>query len=362
MKKTKNTKGITLIALVVTIVVLLILAGITIATLTGKEGIGEQAKGAKLKNEIAREKESISNAIATSLANNKGEKVKQSDLQNELDADNGEGKVEVSDGGDEWDILFKEKNRLYYVEKVTREITEGEITKDTNPGDITKGQNGKELDGKSENSAYEIASIEDLVQFSKMTNSGNDFAGKYVKLVRKLNFNSSFSYSEPENTTRFGDYNNDGITEGIKTELTKEDSKGFTVINKFSGTFLGQNNKISNIKIIDVPTTENKNMGFIRENNGTIRDLKLSGTTTVDMASGNRKMYCVGGACGSNRGTMQNIENNIQIKVNLQTQDGGIYVGGVTGGCTGNSDTKTEAIVENCINKANLSATGKRRL
>ncbi len=37
MKKSlKETKGITLIALVITIVVLLILAGVTIATLTGE--------------------------------------------------------------------------------------------------------------------------------------------------------------------------------------------------------------------------------------------------------------------------------------------------------------------------------------
>ena len=35
----KNNKGITLIALVITIIVLLILAGITIASITGENGI-----------------------------------------------------------------------------------------------------------------------------------------------------------------------------------------------------------------------------------------------------------------------------------------------------------------------------------
>ena len=39
----KNSKGITLIALVITIIVLLILAGVTIATLTGDNGILTQA-------------------------------------------------------------------------------------------------------------------------------------------------------------------------------------------------------------------------------------------------------------------------------------------------------------------------------
>ena len=44
---TKSNRGITLIALVVTIVVLLILAGVSIATLTGQNGILTQADKAK---------------------------------------------------------------------------------------------------------------------------------------------------------------------------------------------------------------------------------------------------------------------------------------------------------------------------
>ena len=43
----KNNKGITLIALVVTIIVLLILAGVSIAMLTGDNGILTQGKNAK---------------------------------------------------------------------------------------------------------------------------------------------------------------------------------------------------------------------------------------------------------------------------------------------------------------------------
>ena len=44
LKKYKSTKGITLIALVITIIVLLILAGVSIAMLTGDNGILSQAK------------------------------------------------------------------------------------------------------------------------------------------------------------------------------------------------------------------------------------------------------------------------------------------------------------------------------
>ena len=59
----KNTKGITLIALVVTIIVLLILAGVSIAMLTGNNGVLTQGKRAKEETEIAEEKEAISLAM-----------------------------------------------------------------------------------------------------------------------------------------------------------------------------------------------------------------------------------------------------------------------------------------------------------
>lgn len=52
MKKLKMNKGITLIALVVTIVVLLILASISIATLTGDSGLIQKSKMAKENAEI----------------------------------------------------------------------------------------------------------------------------------------------------------------------------------------------------------------------------------------------------------------------------------------------------------------------
>ena len=57
-KTLRRNKGITLIALVVTIIVLLILAGISIAMLTGQNGILNRAAEAKEKTRIAQEDES----------------------------------------------------------------------------------------------------------------------------------------------------------------------------------------------------------------------------------------------------------------------------------------------------------------
>ena len=57
--KEKKNKGITLIALVITIIVLLILAAISIATLTGENGILSKATNAKNESEIKKAEEEI---------------------------------------------------------------------------------------------------------------------------------------------------------------------------------------------------------------------------------------------------------------------------------------------------------------
>ena len=65
-QKLKESKGITLIALVITIIVLLILAGVAIATLTGDNGILKKAGDAKTQTEQAKEDENLKIAIAGS--------------------------------------------------------------------------------------------------------------------------------------------------------------------------------------------------------------------------------------------------------------------------------------------------------
>ena len=62
-QRKKAERGITLIALVITIIVLLILAGVTIATLTGENGILTRASDAKEQTEIAEVKERVQTDI-----------------------------------------------------------------------------------------------------------------------------------------------------------------------------------------------------------------------------------------------------------------------------------------------------------
>ena len=52
-KKLNKNKGVTIVALVITIIVLLILAGVTIAMLSGENGILTKAKEAKTRTDNA---------------------------------------------------------------------------------------------------------------------------------------------------------------------------------------------------------------------------------------------------------------------------------------------------------------------
>ena len=64
-----NNKGITLIALVITIIVLLILAGVSIAMLTGQNGILNQATNAKEDTAEAEAADRINMALNAELTN-----------------------------------------------------------------------------------------------------------------------------------------------------------------------------------------------------------------------------------------------------------------------------------------------------
>lgn len=68
----KNQKGITLIALVITIIVLLILAGVSIAMLTGENGLLTKASTAGTETKKASTQESVKLAIAEIIADNEG--------------------------------------------------------------------------------------------------------------------------------------------------------------------------------------------------------------------------------------------------------------------------------------------------
>ena len=68
--KIKENRGVTLIALAVTIIIMLILAGVTISTLTGNSGISSNANQARIQNELAQYKEQMELYLAEKKVEN----------------------------------------------------------------------------------------------------------------------------------------------------------------------------------------------------------------------------------------------------------------------------------------------------
>ena len=279
----KNTRGITLLALIITIIILLIIAGISIVGLTGENGLIKNAGQAKQGTEIANEKEILEKATVQSMAQDSRGNIKKENLENKLDEEAGEGKTEVIENEENLVVKFEESNRYYEIDKNGNVSEPIKTIEDEYAGDLTKGE---KCDGSKEK-PFKINCIEDLVAFSIMNNGGDenleidsfDFKDSYVILTRSLDFKSIFSYNDYK-TTKYGDLNKDGITDNIKTELIKnnENCIGFTPIgiNKtysFSGVFLGNGFEINNI--YENSETVAGLFGYIE--NATISDLGISG-------------------------------------------------------------------------------------
>ena len=107
-----KAEGITLISLIITIIVLLILAGISIATLTGDNGIISQATNAKEKTEIAGEKEIIEQAIIQAMGNNRYGDLIKSELEEQINKLANQN-VEVYTLEGNYIIYFEKSKRVY---------------------------------------------------------------------------------------------------------------------------------------------------------------------------------------------------------------------------------------------------------
>ena len=99
----EKQKGITLIALVITIIVLLILAGVSIATLTGENGILTQASNAKAQNVKSEVEEEVKLAVgALRIEESKKEMTqeeKRKILEDELKKQESDAAVDINGMG-----------------------------------------------------------------------------------------------------------------------------------------------------------------------------------------------------------------------------------------------------------------------
>ena len=110
MKKIlKERKGITLIALVITIIVLLILAGVSIAMLTGENGILKQASNAQIKTKQAEVEEMVSLAIESLQIKNLGDtsKITPQMIAEQVNQENDRSDVSAEKSSFPTNILFE---------------------------------------------------------------------------------------------------------------------------------------------------------------------------------------------------------------------------------------------------------------
>ncbi len=138
----KNQKGITLIALVITIIVLLILAGVSIAMLTGENGILTKATGAGEKSTVGEIAEAVKLGVADIVANQMDPTYNTTEGQNEISDttltaaitrnnsnigtdDNAKIKVEIGGSSDAWTVTWKNSENKTYTWTITNK---GKIT------------------------------------------------------------------------------------------------------------------------------------------------------------------------------------------------------------------------------------------
>ena len=150
------------------------------------------------------------------------------------------------------DLYYIDKDgKLVLVDYKTDYVEEGKEINNSNieyAGDLSKGGT---YDGTTEEKAYRINCIEDLVEWS---NNYSKYNSSYMELEKTLNFESIESYSDCTAITT--DINGNGQLEPLIQELTT--GAGFKPIASFNGSFDGKNLKILNIYI-----EKNESAGFI---------------------------------------------------------------------------------------------------
>lgn len=175
--KQKNN-GITLIALVITIIVLLILAGVSIATLTGENGILTRASEASEKTSIGQEIEQIELAIldvtSDNLETSDSSDWTSSELLSALESEISNSSIDVSSKrpGEEYLYLvtigdnqygITEDNEVVYLEGgiFNQYIYVSEVNEETPTFEFTNTVTQKNIDvvTGSSNSEYRIVGI-----------------------------------------------------------------------------------------------------------------------------------------------------------------------------------------------------------
>lgn len=359
----RGEKGITLIALVITIIVLLILAGVTIATLTGENGILTKVNTAKITTEEQQAKEKLE-LVLTELGIDKRTNSNYSENKYINDKLTSEEMIVIEDIVivDGWQFTIDRS-----VPKIGESIGKGEqeeqiqieanhtinqeFTKATVNIEITYGKeivkiicDGKEITPTKQDGKY-IAQIE-------VSNNGNytivakDKEDKFnYKTIKITELTEDMDIWNKADMESFRNKVNEGRTfEGrqarVKAEIDLENREWTPIGTEntdFKGNFDGENHTINNLYI---NTTESLQALF-RANRGTIKNITVKGEVTANGDS-------VAGICARNYGTIENATN--YAKVYNKTTDQA-KTAGITALVSGN-----KASVIKCTNYGEVSS------
>ena len=341
-------KGITLIALVITIIVLLILASVSIAMLTGDNGILTQANNAKKETEVKGLKEEVNLMMQKrKIDESTGQKVAlKEDLEKEI---SGNKVIEEIEGIAEAYYVTKDNQTVTVYEDGT--VAEGKAIWDG----VSKSKPTVDSEGN-----WHIKTPEEFKYFADFLNgklSEEEKAGLSIGETTIVNLENHIDLGARQEN-------------GTKTRGTNWDSIGKT--NKFTGIFEGNDyivrgvyidevdditglfgiaNEIKNLAIKDSYITGGSCIGGI-VGSGTIIENCHNENTTVISKEG--KYHAIGGIVGQINNKIINCSNTGTIIANGISDKGNSQCGGMIG----QSNSKKEVIISNCVNKGTITAKG----
>lgn len=329
MKKLKEElkygkKGITLISLVVTIIVLLILAGVSIATLNGDNGILTRTQDAKTKTEEVGEKEGLELAVTSSQMEDVNTlEITEEKLRDAIKQQFGNNKdFSITDNRDgSFLVNMNDTKRMYYIDETGKVIDQSKMLK--------------------------ISTANELKSFRDDVNSGNTYEGWYVYLANDITLNINeewepiglylMSNSSPEDETNKPFK---GVFDGNRHEV--------------NGVYINTSNKVQGLfglvnrgKVLNIGIGENCNInggtataglvGYLYNNSQIMNSYNKA---TINASTNS----LVGGIAGQ---TM----NNCLIKNSYN--EGIVNADSHVGGITGNLDN--ESIIDSCYNTGNIT-------
>ena len=339
----ENQKGITILALIVTVIILIILAGITISTISGDNGIITNTSKAKFTTEVKDIQEQIE---LKEIKSNNGKEYQFGSLEEIIGISNEynnklcieDGKLvyipeKVSENEAKWleemDIKAKQNIIPIYTKEQFKKIGSNEEV------EIEQLQGEKFVFTKEAHYALQNSidlGCNDENQWNTLLNEyNNPFKG----IFEGNNYTISGIYindANKDNQSLFG-YNS-GTIQNLKVE-------GYIQANNYiSGITIRNNGKIINCENrVEIYLNGHSAGGIVVENNGKIENC---------VNNAYLKLYAMaGGICGNNgaNGKIIKCYNNHEIT----------FVDFTLGGIVGNN----EGIIEQCYNLRNINKVDK---